>query len=503
LCRVYQVRAVAISKFFNKIREDSPFLILLNRPFQPKIFDHIAIYAKWTVAKYFSDAVLQTMEPIEKFLKYYAKLLLKEPSADGFFVTELLLLHGKIDIYKKIYSVYDKNSSDYHLSFYSSNYLAQMGWAHFVSNDNKASLEYFKKALSDLRSNYRKKQVFFTDNHGIFFLFALLKSDKNKDYELGLACIANVKRQHRRHYHATAMELLSVVFMEKLGAHSKTINNIYPDDIVVEGATIMTFINILILSWIDLKKAKTYVHILESCQKHSINSGYLWVEAEIAALLAIFGKNIKNNNQRSMEIHKKCGTTTIVDIIVDRPKWEKDLQLLINIGEQGDLTKNGSGGKKPVVQQRLIWLFNHNEEFNTCYIAPRIQKLSKKGVWSKGRVISLQYLKANYSTLQGITLQDRQICDAIVQKKYHSGYYYGSTEYSFDQEKALPAFVGHPLLFLEDSLGSQVELIQGEPEIRLRGQKKNICVTMTPMPITNSGKVCIIKETPTREGLHY
>ncbi|MEA1967281.1 MAG: hypothetical protein U9N77_03575 [Thermodesulfobacteriota bacterium] len=58
------------------------------------------------------------------------------------------------------------------------------------------------------------------------------------------------------------------------------------------------------------KKPESHIAMLENLKKKTGACGYLWMEAEICAMLAELGKDVTINKNRSTRIHKECGTTT-------------------------------------------------------------------------------------------------------------------------------------------------------------------------------------------------
>jgi hypothetical protein len=62
----------------------------------------------------------------------------------------------------------------------------------------------------------------------------------------------------------------------------------------------------------------------------------------------------------------------------------------------------------------------------------------------------------------------------------------------------LPALVGHPLLFLEDSPEVNVELVLAEPELHVGKEKGGLKLTVTPALANAPGEVLVTKDTPTR-----
>jgi hypothetical protein len=123
-----------------------------------------------------------------------------------------------------------------------------------------------------------------------------------------------------------------------------------------------------------------------------------------------------------------------------------------------------AGQEKPAAQSRLVWWLNWYPSGH-CSIVPREQKRTARGNWTKGRPVALKRLYAGAGKLDFLTSQDIEVCAAIRQT-YESTYgYYGNTVYEIDDRQALPALVGHPLVFWEDAPEVRVELIKGEPEL--------------------------------------
>ncbi|MCW5210138.1 hypothetical protein VU10_08260, partial [Desulfobulbus sp. US1] len=134
-----------------------------------------------------------------------------------------------------------------------------------------------------------------------------------------------------------------------------------------------------------------------------------------------------------------------VGLVKKVPKWEKTLNGLLTITDP-------SAVQAVQGEQRLIWLLDYEEHYNECVFTPKMQKKTKRGTWTKGRPVGMKNLYNNFQSMEGLRPQDRQVCQAIKVEYYSSwGYGYGTKEYEIDQNLALPALVGHPLLFLADA----------------------------------------------------
>jgi len=104
----------------------------------------------------------------------------------------------------------------------------------------------------------------------------------------------------------------------------------------------------------------------------------------------------------------------------------------------------------------MIWLVGYHD--GTITLSAREQRVSMDK-WSKGRPIALSRLFSGLK-LDFMTDFDRRICKTLERKQNNQ-----NVTYRFDLKQTLPAMVGHPLLFLEESPDSSVEFVRGEPEL--------------------------------------
>ncbi|WP_457552320.1 DEAD/DEAH box helicase [Desulfobacula sp.] len=485
--QLYRVGQIYFSMEF---RETPPFLKLFNRPFYPELFDSIPPDRAFKTLVYLLESAESRMEPAKEAFEYSLNLFNRNQGMvpEKSKMLELLLYRGNIKSHKKYLKGLENHQAYYHSG--------HQGWAMMMCNKNKNALDHFNTALAVLKKGTRKRNVFFEGNMGLFFLFALLKSRETTDYKAALIYIDQALKSDSEQ--ETLLKALKSIFQDLLGSiiDMNESAGILFFSIPYQQDAIQIFFNVLVLSWMNKKKATGYIDLLEKIRERSVAGDNLWFQAEVSALLADLGHNPDENRTLSVSIHQQCGTKTITDIVKPVPQWEKVLNFLIRMGEgeqkEGELKGTSNS-------QRLIWILYHSEKYNSGTIAPRLQKLSKKGVWTKGRAVGLKNLRHNHQAMEGLTDQDRQVAGTITEYSYRSGYRsYYDVEYTFDEKKALPALVGHPLLFLEDSLESPVELFMGEPEVRLRKHKGKMKLSIHPMPPEVDESVRIIKETPTR-----
>ncbi|MFO7749862.1 MAG: DEAD/DEAH box helicase [Desulfobacteraceae bacterium] len=466
---------------------DSPWLTLFNRPFPKKMFDTLPPGKSIEALSHVVSHGDYFLEPVNDLLEYCLDLLKKERnSSDIYVLVKSLLLRGRIDDFTAIVKHFDDS--------HRSQYQMMAAWMEIISSNgtDNASLALFDKALDTMKKETGQKKVFFPGQPGLFFLFALLKSKKAKDHKQALAYI-DIAVKHKIHS-SGIMAALRPFFQERLGLDPQWHNDFNDDLLAMPFYD--NFFKHLVLVWSDENRARQNVSSLERLKDCAIGAGNMWLEAETSALLAQLGVKKADNRKSAKALHNTMGTKTITDIVKPAPQWEKKLNALIRINE----TNKAAAPSSADTSERLIWLLTYDDLFNTCYVAPRMQKRTKKGSWSKGRPVALKRLYHHCHGMEMLTHQDRMACTAIEENYHHSGARrgYPQIEYDFNEKEVLNALVGHPLLFLDGYLESPVELVSGEPEVNVLKQGEKITVSIHPDPFKNQDDVFVVRETPSR-----
>jgi superfamily II DNA or RNA helicase len=185
-------------------------------------------------------------------------------------------------------------------------------------------------------------------------------------------------------------------------------------------------------------------------------------------------------------LRQESGIRSLVSLFQPQEAWELCLKALTNLHE-----KDQSTTLKAETDRRLVWFVTIFS--NSYYLQPREQSINARGEWTKGRPIALKRLKDNQHDFSYLTPQDQRICSHI--KMYNHGW--GKPEYTLS-EKAIAALIGHPLVFWEESPMVRVDVIKGEPELRVQ-KGKNDQLTLKLFPSFKENKdVVVIKETPTQ-----
>ncbi len=373
--------------------------------------------------------------------------------------------------------------------------LAKLYWTGclaVVSGDFPAALAVFRKSDQMLKKLTGKRKMVLTNYAGIFQLVTLLQTDEPAALREALDSIAFAKKNRHNYPLLPIMELMVPIFEDKLGM---VVSDQFAENLqYFRKNPIDIFFFQLFHFWESGPNNKNDIPLLQQTRDKALTSGHTWIAAELSALLAALGHGEKTNGETAARLHASGHTRSCVDIIKLQSPWEKVLNSLLHINTPDKDTK-----KEGAVIQRLIWFFSFSEKYHFCHIAPRLQKMTAKGTWTTGRPLALKTLYNEYHDMPGLSDQDRIVCRTIKEESFRSSWGgHNKTDYSLDLDKALPALVGHPLVFLEQSPGVNVELVTADPELHFREEKDELKLTVVPTTTHENGNLLVIKDTPTR-----
>ncbi len=470
--------------FHDDYRQNNLYHCTLNTPFSSDIMAALHPEIRFEVALLLLDRISDFLEPAHGIMHY----ILTHYHAEIFGNRQALrlvnyhLLCGNTSLVQGLIDNLGEELRPEQLS--------RMGWQETMSGEYQKANTFFEQSIQCIKKRTGKRKLFLQSYAGIFYLLSLLGDGSKPAFGKAIEYIDIGKKD--RYPLSYLMEAMRPAFEERLGsaAVASTASDLgYAED---ADFPLPFFLANLFLAWSNLTEARYNIPWIEQARDKAQGSDYTWLAAELSALLAYLDHDKVKNRKLSTKLHKKYSTESCVHLVTMLPKWEKTLNALLLITELSKTTQ-------PAAEQRLVWLFNHSETYNDCYITPRLQKISKKGSWTKGRPVALKNLYKNHQNLGGLTEQDLRICLAIREDYYRASYGYGSTEYTIDNTIAIPALVGHPLLFLEDSPSVRVDLVEAQPEMQLVKEKGKLKLTVFPARAhENVRDVVVVKDTPTR-----
>ena len=353
------------------------------------------------------------------------------------------------------------------------------GSVAFLGGDTEQGLRLFAEDLKQLQQYAGTEPCFFTGITGLFCVFALLARNMEGDRDLVRQAVATVlKRCHG------CPEEIPFRFLD---AVIRSSDDVMPDmltlteDLVADERSLSSLVAILALYWIGVEIPPDFQEILRKLHGQAHNNGYLWVAMESAELLATLDPDQHEMKEASQALAARLNCRFLTHIIEPHASWKQSLQNLIEVTTRI---------KEPARSTRLCWLVEYVD--GTLELIPKEQKKAADGNWTKGRTIAYNRLLLT-NELDYLTNQDRLICSALFQADEGGGKNGG---YVFDPEKALPALIGHPLVFLRRSPQTPVEIVAGEPELVVERKGESLFIHFSQD--IGQGSISVWAETPTR-----
>ena len=353
-----------------------------------------------------------------------------------------------------------------------------------VEGDLETARATYERALTALKKNTRRRKIAFPTTSGLFYPLLLLRQENLGDLKTAQQYLEATANTGLDAVESCIVVVLREVISSLMGIRSnffdlvlKTRRSaIFEDSIVTLFVTLSSY-------WIhgDLNSSlKTgIIKRLEELR----SSGYLWLAAELTETLARTkqSKSSKDLTKKiARELRDQVGGRPLVDLVVRKQPWERDLELLASIGAPATPPPDSSPDEPP--SSRLTWRLALSND-TVMWIEPYEQKQTKKGGWTKGRKVAVERLATDDNAPDNLTAQDRRICEAIDSWAEAGGYgrYYGhQIVYNINIEDALPEMVGHPAVFLRDDPSQRIEVVARQPEILVRKTKDGYRLSFYP-----------------------
>lgn len=423
------------------------------------------------VIEAFLEKALLLMEPVDSLLEELQSHLTSDQPHSRDFAADLLLpvylLQGRLS---EVEALLSDSLEEWGLPV--------AGSLAFLTGENETALHCFEQAMDVHKKEAGQRDLMFKELEGLFYLLALFKTQDVKQYAKIQRYLNNYKKYPRSGYTSCylCLEAYLAAQKHKLARSDELLREATA---ISNGEVLKTLFHYLVDYWVKSGGGQVKLAPIQQLINQALQNQYDWFALEFAELFIHVTDKHQKNKKLVDELMQKTGLYSILHTVNLEAGWERTLKAL------GQISKVDSSASERQ-ENRLIWLVdleNHN-------FSPRLQKRTKSGGWSKGRPVALKRL-AQGESIDGLTDQDHRIGQTL--KMEYS--YYG-TEYFFQNEKTLKAMVGHPFLFLENSLSIPIELIKGQPELWIEEEGNQYQVRFSIEP--TGGKVLIVRETPTR-----
>lgn len=264
----------------------------------------------------------------------------------------------------------------------------------------------------------------------------------------------------------------------------------------LEDSTMSVIFYCLIKHWLGQKVSDGVQEILEQKRDQAKQGNYLWLVAEYSYALGLFAddENERKDFQReATSLHRQIGSSTLFALVTPQAEWERALNAMNQLATPNPPSEINSD------EERIVWMLE-TDRYNEYSLTPKLQKLTTKGKWSKGRNIALKRLKKEQQELPPLSEHDLALVSAIYEQPDYDAYYHRGPQFILDLNSAWPKLVGHPLLFWDGARNTPIELSQNEFELLVSEEGENLRISFYP-PFDNSqedSQYLIHKETPTR-----
>ncbi len=356
------------------------------------------------------------------------------------------------------------------------------GCIDFMLGNNEQALQLFERDLQQLKKIAGRKRVFFPNIAGLLFVLALLKTGDIGSFSRIRKFVDTVRTQQSGNMLLGAYEMLE----HFLSAQESGTVDLPEDFSVLASNSITVLFGTLVHFWLsgglpELDDGGEAHEVLKLLCNRAQENGFLWIAMVFAELI---GKVEQNQDLPDMaeNIRKQTKMASVVDAVLLEEAWKRRLNALISITADSE-----TSAQKTASNCRMIWLVGYQNGAVT--ITAREQRVNSNK-WSKGRPIALSRLFSGRK-LDFMTDFDRRVCKTLKREQNNQ-----NVTYRFDLKQTLPAMVGHPLLFLEESPDISVEFVRGEPELLVEKLENRLRIRLLKDFFEES--ISVIRETPTR-----
>ncbi|MFA6284204.1 MAG: hypothetical protein WC633_08695, partial [Desulfurivibrionaceae bacterium] len=455
---------------------ENPLVTLCGAPFDPPWFAglplHVQLYALHQI---FLDGLLQLTEitlPLEylqdkRFLK---SLPAKNREPFSYLLTSHLLIQGQTQAASAWLAGSQQQGPP----------LGVLGWLRFLAGETASAIHCYEDDLAKIRKANQNDRAYFTGVEGLFYLMALLKSGEYTTHQQIRNIIQNIEEIQPHNLFLPAYTLLLSLVDAKENRLDLARDRLTAVSLLPKPHSITTLFLALVTYWIEGKPSPVCLPHLNAFQKKAAAHGYLWLAREYGSLLRLA-------EERSAPAAITAGlgeACSLVTAITPEEQWQRALRAL-NFSSAPTLNQ-----PKQETASRLAWMIAYRSQDEAISLTPKIQNLTARGQWTKGRSVALRKLFRK-SKPSFLSAQDLLACETIVEKKDSRGVFF-----RFIMPDALLALIGHPHAFLADSPKTPVEILQGEPELRVDQQGEALLIQFSPWP--DSTKAIVLRETPAR-----
>lgn len=473
-----------------RISFETVLLSMVNNPFDLEWINSLNHeFYQGVVAIQLADSFTHLTPAEELFEQLREQILEEEITSLKLSVTlvEQLLFRGELEDLQTLFKQLAKPNFEIHPS----NFLVLEANIYFLIGNYAKAIAVYQEALTSLRKLTKKRKVILPNIGGLFFTLALLGTREASHWGEAQTYLKIALTETEDSFYFDLYEILICLLEWQQGDRNKLIVLRNLCRIERNEKSLLSFFKLVITYWVNDDNKASLINQAKDFHRRAFTSGYQWLASEIAELISRCDPSVNANyGSLAQEWRKEQNLASLLDVLKPQSDWELSLAALANLNLKPSAKK---AEDLPVASKRLAWFVNYYSATNYS-LSPREQSLTKKGDWTAGRAIALKRLTKQSTDLLYFTAQDWQICSHL--QSYHSGYY-GQVDYRFE-DLAFVALIGHPQVFLEHDPPIQLEVVAGEPELKVKKTKNSRLILQLEPDLSKGDEVLVLKESLTR-----
>ena len=438
---------------------------ILTCAFDPAWFAAMPVFLQFLLLNHLLQegiANLHSSPAIEQYLQEEVPRRLAETEQIPFLrlLTTLYIMQGKIHELEQL--VQDKGQ------IFSGTGLA--GTVAFLHGQISEAQRLFQQDLEVLARLLKTDRPGFLGLPGFFCVVCLLRAGDRSSLEAARNMLETMQaRVGEEGPDSLPLRCLAVFAAHLLGEEADMLA--LSSTLTAEERQTSLALALIVFYWLGVELAPEFLGRLQEIAGQAEASGFCWLAREVQALLAAL-------EPAAGAAEDSLSGQVLCRLFKPDAGWRHSLSELIaavHAVRQSDAT------------QRLCWFLNYED--GVFSLVPKEQRRNNQGNWSAGRTLSLTRL----ATLNQpwITGQDQALCAALLPAAGEK-----EAEGSPDQQRLLPALVGHPLLFLQESPKVPVEVVAAEPELMVECHDEALFLHFSP-PVGEQ-EYSVWQETATR-----
>jgi superfamily II DNA or RNA helicase len=334
------------------------------------------------------------------------------------------------------------------------------GIRQFIVGRHEQAIDTFVKAQKEWRKHLGNNREVLRGLPGIFYMLSCLKTQDAKLLQRARTHIKQVEKQIEPYQETYHNLLATITFLENNAKEAERMLNRQPSD------RWSKFFQFFSQFWVSDRLVNRPA--LREYHGHLAKNGYAWMAAEVNALIGALGTPAEGFPLPESE--------PLFRTLPRIEEWENALKKLLELG--------GKAAAIAEAQDRIAWFV----DFEKGRVQARHQTLGKSG-WNKGRPVAYDRLKKG--EVPGLTPQDVQFINSV-------DHAWGSEISCYRTPSLWKHLVAHPLLFLEKSPATAVQLVETKPTLVAKQTNHGYQLKFAAMDQVFGAGAAVLKETPTR-----